>query len=110
MAEFKDIIAGVQKICKYLDDNRYKFNGYICDTCEEKFPSIYKFCRYSCRALSLETIKSIETEVLQFLKDHPAPVYPTWLDWLKDNVSKPIPDEIAEELGIEPIEPREEKK
>jgi hypothetical protein len=52
----------------------------------------------------------MEAEVLQFLEDNPTPVYPTWIEWLRDNGSKPIPEEIAEELGIEPIEPRKEEK
>jgi hypothetical protein len=52
----------------------------------------------------------MEAEVLQFLEDNPTPVYPTWLDWLRDNVSKPIPEEIAKKLGVEPIESREEGK
>ena len=110
MAEFIEVMNGVQKLCNYLHENRYKFNSYVCDACEEKFPSTYEFCRYSCRALSLETLKSTETEVQQFLKDHPDPVYPTWIDWLRDNASKPIAKDIAKKLGIEPIDPREEEK
>jgi hypothetical protein len=45
----------------------------------------------------------MEGEVLQFLKDNPDPVYPTWIEWLRDNGSKPIPEEIAKMLGVEPV-------
>lgn len=107
MAEFMKVMNGAQKMCKYLHDNLRDFDWCACDTCQEEFPSTYKICRYSYRVLSLETLKAVETEVLQFLKDNPTPVYPTWLDWLRDNASKPIPKEIAEKLGVEPV--KEEK-
>ena len=107
MAEFKDIIEGANKICKYLHDNSREFDCYVCDACEKKFPTINEICRYSHNVLKLKTFKGIETEVQQFLKDHPEPIYPTWIDWLRDNGSKPIPEEIAKKLGVEPV--KEEK-
>lgn len=110
MAEFIEVMNGVQKICKYLHDNLCEYDCYVCDACEENFPFVNEICRCSYRTLSLKTLKETETEVLQFQKDHPTPVYPTWLDWLRDNASKPIPEEIAKKLGVEPIEPREEGK
>ena len=97
MAEFKDIIEGAHKICE----------STLCGACKTLYPCIYKICNnelHFCNAS--KNFMGIEAEVLQFLENHPDPVYPTWLDWLRDNSSKPIPEEIAKKLGIEPIEPR----
>ena len=97
MAEFKDIIEGAHKICKSTP----------CKACKTLYPSVYKVCHGEAHFWNkLWHLVGMEAEVLQFLKDHPTPVYPTWLDWLRDNASKPIPEEIAKKLGIAPIEPR----
>lgn len=94
MAEFKDIIEGAHKICESVS----------CSTCETLYPFVYKVCNsdpFFCSRR--EELVSMETEVLQFLKYNPTPVYPTWIDWLRDNASKPIPEDIAKKLGVEPI-------
>lgn len=98
MAEFKDIIEGAQKICESV----------LCSACRTLYPCIYKACNSKMHfCTSMEHLMDMEAEVLQFLKDHPDPVYPTWLDWLKDNASKPIPEEIAKKLGVEPVKEKE---
>ena len=94
MAEFKDIIDGAHKICESMS----------CSTCKTLYPFVYKVCNndpYFCSGWG--DLMGMEAEVLQFLKDNPTPVYPTWLDWLRENVSKPIPEEIAKKLGVEPV-------
>ena len=63
----------------------------------------------------------IEGVVARWAKENPEPVYPTWAEWLmsigvisglfpngaidaRGNLSKPIPADIAQKLGIEPKE------
>ena len=95
MAEFKYIIESAHKICE----------STLCSACKTLYPCIYKICNnelHFCNAS--ENFMGIEDEVLQFLEYHPTPVYPTWLDWLRDNVSKPIPEDIAKKLGVEPVQ------
>ena len=66
-------------------------------------------------------IANIEKEVMAWAAEHPAPVYPTWGEWLMSigvingvhphgaidalgNLKQPIPADIAQKLGIEPKE------
>ena len=98
MAEFKDIIEGAHKICE----------STLCAKCKTLYPCVYEACNNELHfCTSLEFFMNMEAEVLQFLKDNPKPVYPTWLEWLRDNASKPIPEEIAKKLGVEPVKEKE---
>ena len=81
----------------------------------------------------MQDVESIVREVEKWAAEHPEPVYPTWLEWLKsmgvipymmsmvvgrddegnfihghvdikENALKPIPADIAVRLGLEPKE------
>lgn len=58
-----------------------------------------------------------EDIILQWAAEHPEPVYPSWAEWFRQMkmippeqksfhtwLSEPIPDDIAQKLGIEPKE------
>lgn len=54
--------------------------------------------------INLENLKCTRGGVFESPNDNPSPVvYPTWLEWLRDNLSTPIPEEIAKKLGVEPV-------
>lgn len=53
----------------------------------------------------------IEKTVMSWAAEHPEQVYPTWEEWLTtlgvqsyNELSKPIPADIAQKLGIQPKE------
>ena len=58
----------------------------------------------------------VEKTVTDWAAENPVPVYPTWIEWFQRQVWKkgtdaspmflydPIPADIAEKLGIEPME------
>ena len=69
--------------------------------------------------------EDIELRIMSWAADHPEPVYPTWAEWLMEHglvyasdsaymkpwfvvnqrrIEKPIPDDIAQKLGIKPKE------
>jgi len=56
--------------------------------------------------------KSIEAIIMKWAAEHPEPVYPTWGEYLhtlhnepsSHELSKPIPDDIAQKLGLQPKE------
>ena len=80
--------------------------------------------KLSCCPLEMfsdDYIANIEKEVMAWAAEHPAPVYPTWGEWLMSigvingvhphgaidalgNLKQPIPADIAQKLGIEPKE------
>ena len=57
-------------------------------------------------------IESLESNVMAWAAEHPEPVYPTWGEYLHTlhnepssrELSKTIPADIAQKLGIEPKE------
>lgn len=65
-----------------------------------------------CRKIAFECPDSVERTVMSWAAEHPEPVYPTWGEYLHTlhnepssrELSKPIPADIAEKLGIEPKE------
>jgi hypothetical protein len=74
-----------------------------------------------CRKIAFESPYSVERTVMSWAAEHPAPVYPTWGEWLMSigvingvhphgaidalgNLKQPIPADIAQKLGIEPKE------
>ena len=63
-----------------------------------------------CRKIAFEEPKVTEQTVMQWAAEHPV-VYPTWENWLTtlgvqsfNELTKPIPADIAQKLGIEPKE------
>ena len=100
MAEYNDVIQKFKRMCRY-------YNGRM-DEC----PLYCKGhgCNIShCRMLAFED-KKFATVVTKWAKENP--VYPSWGEWLQrlyNNTNyagifiTPIPADIAQKLGIEPI-------
>ncbi len=105
MAEFSELVRIKKRICI-----KYKSSGCI-------------GCPIDCRKGNLCGIISIsgysdnefielEEALLLWAAENPEPVYPTWGTWLSEKYDydlreimyTPIPDDIAQKLGIEPKE------
>lgn len=106
MAEFGNVMVGYTRMCKYMNQECY----------ERRCPLAYKaFCTKPICAYTQEDIQEAEEIIAKWVAEHPEPVYPTWLEWFKQqniwrkdtdnpalNLYNPIPADIAEKLGIEP--------
>ena len=109
MAEWKDVIHQIVRICKLQKG--------ACGTCVLNAESCPNSVRFD---LSDETgFVNIEKAIMTWAAEHPEPVYETWLEFIKryetgkpksDNDfiywmgTTPIPADIAERLGLEPKE------
>ena len=102
MAEFSELVRTKKRVCaKYKKDNCFgcPISGILC--------GIISISSYS----DLE-FKEFEDALMAWAAEHPAPKYPTWMEYLftiYDTVwpqiaTMEIPDDIAEKLGIEPKE------
>lgn len=108
MAEFHEVIHHFKRMCKY-----YQHNNKCRTECPMPRADISQ-----CREFIFNEPKLIEeTIILPWVKYHPELVYPTWVEYFRkigiipndqkafhDFLMKPIPDEIAQKLGIEPTE------
>ena len=115
MAEFTEVMRQWGRLCR----QHCAETNDQCDDCV-----IGDIC-YSYARDSAENAEAIENAVMEWAKEHPEPVYPTWGDWLaemglirwNDNgdgvysvmvptfkMCKHIPADVAEKLGIEPKE------
>ena len=110
MAEFVEVMRQWRRMCA---DGSI---GYACAECK-MYSSIDESI---CRGIpSEDDAKNIERFVMSWAAEHPAPVYPTWEEWLitqdviKENQNggvgwpmpklfERIPADIAQKLGIEP--------
>ena len=113
MAEFNEVIHHFKRMCKY-----YQHNNKCWQECPMDGINISQ-----CREIMFNEPKLIEkTIILPWVKDHPELVYPTWVEYFRkigiipngqklfhDFLMKPIPDEIAQKLGIEPMEDKHSK-
>lgn len=106
MAEFQEVCKHLKRMCEQYGNN--------CIKCpfENK-----DFCSLSAGDRTAETYKKAEEIVMKWAAEHPEPVYPTWVEWLRQNgvvpygqkcfhdwLLKPIPADIAQKLGITPKE------
>ena len=106
MAEFQEVCKHLKRMCEQYGNN--------CIKCplEDK-----DFCSLSAGDRTAETYKKAEEIVMKWAAEHPEPVYPTWVEWLRQNgvvprdqkcfhdwLLKPIPADIAQKLGITPKE------
>lgn len=109
MAEhsFQEVMRQYKRMCY----------GKACSDCD-----FYKFKmslshQMACLRFLKEYPVEAEALVMNWAAEHPEPVYPTWIDVLKlygvtdetgytylESAYKPIPDDIAQKLGIEPKE------
>lgn len=115
MAEFVDVISEIRRMCSSYN---------LCEECDFKTKHI---CKTFIQCTSVEDAKEIEEKVMNWAKQHPKPQYPTWGEWFEaqgelmaewrnvrvvSNVGtgvigvlyQRIPADIAEKLGIEPKE------
>ena len=95
MAEFQEVMRQWSRMCEMHDDGCASCDIYV--DCGAKYPE-------SRTGLN---IKRIEDTVMDWTKEHPEPVYPTWYDWLDQmnlDPSDHIPIYIAKKLGLKPKE------
>ena len=104
MAEFSEVMRQYRRFCKSHSN---------CGECQFDNKSI-------CGEVHLSDVpfEEIEREIMRWAAEHPEPVYPTWYqyfrsigmgsatggyvaDWV---LTTHIPADIAEKLGIEPME------
>lgn len=124
MAEFTEVIKQAQRMhYAHASDN---------DRC----PDCPLDCEDGACMLDLNRsfdLREVESRIMDWAKEHPAPMYPTWKEWqdsmfpnadarirpclfvpknpveciymkCSECVNRPIPAEIAEKLGIKPKE------
>ena len=111
MAEFQEVMRQRARMCKSL--------GAVCYYCELE--------GVGCDGSVLENLDRVERTIMDWAADHPEPRYPTWKEWQEATFpearnqlcinhfaqaeckvctecrSKPIPADIAQKLGIQPI-------
>ena len=112
MAEYNNVIKEFKRMCRYYngkkDDCPLYCRGHGCNISH-------------CRMLAFDD-KKFANMVMKWAGEHSEPVYPRWVDWLVQKgvlgcetrqghdfhfvepaMFKPIPAEIAQAHGIEPI-------
>lgn len=106
MAEFSEVIKQFKRMCKSVTPMKCT-RGECPMGCENIG---------QCRKVAFEQPSCFEDIVMAWAAEHPEPVYPAWRDWLRsqypmmgtytmtDILESPIPDDIAQKLGIEPKE------
>ena len=123
MAEFQEVCKHLKRMCERYGDNCIK-----CPLGDKDY------CSLSAGDRTAETYKKAEEVIMTWAAEHPEPVYPTWIEWLKkfgiisfepdfhsllsayptrtnsvkvyinEEGGKPIPAEIAQKLGLKPKE------
>lgn len=123
MAEFTEIVRLANRICKETEN---------CEKCMMSLGDTE--CLFGYRPdFIMENAEKIEKSIMEWAAEHPAPRYPTWREWqvrmfpYRDRniipcafddssrfnceakscgqcIDEPIPADIAEKLGIKPIE------
>ena len=124
MAEFQIVMHNMARICKkYWPDHE--------DECSEDCPLYDTWCfnmdaDFPQMDRKQQDMAKVKEVVIAWAEKHPAPVYPTWWEWMENMgvVSKakseysevfdticvgtrmfdPIPADIAEKLGLKPKE------
>ena len=100
MAEYTKVIEQFKRMCKSVTPIKCT-RGECPMRCENIV---------QCRKVAFEKPAHFEATVMRWAAAHPV-VYPTWENWLTtlgvqsfNELSKPIPADIAQKLGIEPKE------
>lgn len=98
MANFVQTMKDWRRMCKTI-------GGDNCDGCK------LHIAGNDCIAVYEGEMDYAQAEkaIAEWAAEHPAPVYPTWENWLTslgvqtyNELSNPIPADIAVKLGIEP--------
>lgn len=110
MAEFQEVMKQRDRMCKH-----YLSTDHNCENCP--LDKARKSTILQCFRYIAEYYQEAENVIMSWAAEHPEPVYPTWVEWLRQNgvvprdqkcfhdwLLKPIPTDIAEQLGIEPTE------
>lgn len=98
MAEFQEVMRQKERMC----------DSILCYKCD-----IWRLCgdnSSACQQFISNNPKKAEKVIMSWAKEHPEPIYPTWGEYLhalhnepsSRELSKPIPADIAQKLGIEP--------
>lgn len=105
MAEFNEVMRQWRRMCATMDKEH---GEHACDVCA------LNGCTAVYDTDGTEDYADIEQKVMEWAAEHPEPAYPTWYEYLSnmyraaDGMSvigrQPIPAEIAQKLGIEPME------
>ena len=110
MADFVQMMKDWKRMCNAMgQEDEYT----ACDKCNLRdfgCPAIYE---KECDNADWNHVESVVTT---WSAEHPEPVYPTWVEWFRqigvvpigqkcfhDWLLKPIPADIAQKLGIEPL-------
>lgn len=107
VAEFSEVIKQFKRMCKSVTLAKCT-RGECPMGCENIG---------QCRKVAFERPSDFEQRVMSWAAEHPEPVYPTWVEWLREIGIVPseqkcfhdwllasIPADIAQKLGIEPKE------
>ena len=118
MAEFKEVMEQRSRMCKH-----YLSTDISCENCP--LDKARKNTMFQCFRYIAEYYQEAENVIMEWSKEHPAPIYPTWEEWLveqgilqfhyigatdkriytmSDLGCSPIQDDIAKKLGIQPKE------
>ena len=123
MAKFTEVMRQARRMCESFRDGH----------CSECPIGNANSLECGITVTSEMDCKEVERRVMQWATEHPAPVYPTWREWQNSTfpdahkfvkpcefgrrdrfkckektcyqcISEPIPEDIAERLGIKPKE------
>lgn len=113
MAEFQEVYKQWRRLCMSFEDKAAKDYRPCAELCPVGCNPV---CGELCESTQ-EDAERFEAAVMAWAAEHPEPVYPTWVEWFKQqniwrknagdtamNLYQPIPADIAEKLGIKPKE------
>lgn len=107
MAEFKEVCKQWRRMCGEIQRCSAEKNECCAMHCAL---GNNPFCGEVPNATDKD-LENAEAVIMKWAKYNPEPVYPTWENWLTtlgvqsfNELSKPIPADIAEKLGIAPKE------
>lgn len=115
MSDFVQTMKDWRRMCNTMDT---LYGDKCCDVCS------LGGCNAVYEQDGTEDYAEIERKVMEWAKENPEPVYPSWVDWLSDQgvlvcdesypnmrywyainkkkIEQPIPADIAQKLGLEP--------
>lgn len=107
-SSFVQVMKDWRRMCKHYSDESMKYGQACADMCPLG-PNT------ACGDIGMATDMDIEVmakEVSKWAAEHPEPVYPTWGEYLHTlhnepssrELSRPIPADIAQRLGLQPKE------
>lgn len=109
MAEYGNVMKEFRRMCWHYR-REFKCDGYPLGGTNIS----------QCRRFAFDEPQEFEATVMQWVSEHPEPVYPSWSEWLKGlgliehfgdrygwgvsaRIDEPIPADIAQKLGLQPL-------